>query len=173
MPGWRESFSFFEPMRREPAVPDDSGQIAPDTCQSRQGMAAAWRRSRSSRDLDAHAIPAANRFTLMQALRRSIKGDKDKMPQVAIGPKSAVAIVPPKKVSTDILRARHRCHILHKCTNPRHCRLSARYTITRRSKAKSSAFREATSSTLSGARTTLIGTKPATQLCPMHAVSYQ
>ncbi|KAH7035639.1 uncharacterized protein B0I36DRAFT_373014 [Microdochium trichocladiopsis] len=34
----------------------------------------------------------------MQALRRSIKGDKDKTPQVSIAPKSAVAIVPPKKV---------------------------------------------------------------------------
>lgn len=33
----------------------------------------------------------------MKALRRSIKGDKDK-PQVSIAPKSAVAIVPPKKV---------------------------------------------------------------------------
>ncbi|KAI2614108.1 scd2/ral3 [Hypoxylon fragiforme] len=33
----------------------------------------------------------------IQALRRSIKGDKDK-PQVSIAPKSAVAIVPPKKV---------------------------------------------------------------------------
>ncbi|KAI0460105.1 hypothetical protein F5B21DRAFT_510898 [Xylaria acuta] len=34
----------------------------------------------------------------IQALRRSIKGDKDKSPQIAIAPKSAVAIVPPKKV---------------------------------------------------------------------------
>ncbi|KAI0189300.1 SH3 domain-containing protein [Xylaria flabelliformis] len=34
----------------------------------------------------------------IQALRRSIKGDKDKGPQIAIAPKSAVAIVPPKKV---------------------------------------------------------------------------
>ncbi|KAI1209852.1 scd2/ral3 [Annulohypoxylon truncatum] len=33
----------------------------------------------------------------IQALRRSIKGDKDK-PQLSIAPKSAVAIVPPKKV---------------------------------------------------------------------------
>ncbi|OTA79963.1 hypothetical protein M434DRAFT_86790 [Hypoxylon sp. CO27-5] len=33
----------------------------------------------------------------IQALRRSIKGEKDK-PQVSIAPKSAVAIVPPKKV---------------------------------------------------------------------------
>ncbi|KAM5347963.1 hypothetical protein ACJ41O_007787 [Fusarium nematophilum] len=35
---------------------------------------------------------------LVQALRRSIKGDKDKQANVSIGPKSAVAIVPPKKV---------------------------------------------------------------------------
>ncbi|GAP92795.1 putative bud emergence protein 1 [Rosellinia necatrix] len=34
----------------------------------------------------------------MKALRRSIKGDKDKNPQISITPKSAVAIVPPKKV---------------------------------------------------------------------------
>ncbi|KAI1432241.1 hypothetical protein GGR50DRAFT_707116 [Xylaria sp. CBS 124048] len=34
----------------------------------------------------------------IQALRRSIKGDKDKSPQIAITPKSAIAIVPPKKV---------------------------------------------------------------------------
>lgn len=34
----------------------------------------------------------------MKALRRSIKGEKDKGPQVSITPKSAVAIVPPKKV---------------------------------------------------------------------------
>ncbi|KAI0817741.1 hypothetical protein GGR55DRAFT_36745 [Xylaria sp. FL0064] len=34
----------------------------------------------------------------MKALRRSIKGDKDKSPQISITPKTAVAIVPPKKV---------------------------------------------------------------------------
>ncbi|RYP76934.1 hypothetical protein DL771_001487 [Monosporascus sp. 5C6A] len=34
----------------------------------------------------------------MKALRRSIKGEKDKGPQISITPKSAVAIVPPKKV---------------------------------------------------------------------------
>ncbi|KAI1853140.1 hypothetical protein JX265_011421 [Neoarthrinium moseri] len=34
----------------------------------------------------------------MKALRRSIKGEKDKGPQISIAPKSAVAIVPPKKV---------------------------------------------------------------------------
>ncbi|EJT77965.1 MAP kinase activator [Gaeumannomyces tritici R3-111a-1] len=33
-----------------------------------------------------------------KALRRSIKGDKDKQPQLSVAPKSAVAIVPPKKV---------------------------------------------------------------------------
>lgn len=36
-----------------------------------------------------------------QALRRSIKGDKEKQP-INIGPKSAVAIVPPKKVGAEI-----------------------------------------------------------------------
>lgn len=37
-------------------------------------------------------------YKLKQALRRSIKGDKDMKPHVSIAPKSAVAIVPPKKV---------------------------------------------------------------------------
>ncbi|KAK8106374.1 SH3 domain-containing protein [Apiospora kogelbergensis] len=40
----------------------------------------------------------ANLYRMIQALRRSIKGDKDKNPQIGIAPKSAVAIVPPKKV---------------------------------------------------------------------------
>ena len=33
-----------------------------------------------------------------KALRRSIKGDKESKPHISIAPKSAVAIVPPKKV---------------------------------------------------------------------------
>jgi len=33
-----------------------------------------------------------------KALRRSIKGEKEKQPHISIAPKSAVAIVPPKKV---------------------------------------------------------------------------
>ncbi|KAI0486154.1 hypothetical protein F4859DRAFT_357463 [Xylaria cf. heliscus] len=41
---------------------------------------------------------AAKMKRTIQALRRSIKGDKDKSPQISIAPKSAVAIVPPKKV---------------------------------------------------------------------------
>ncbi|KAJ2977451.1 hypothetical protein NUW58_g7811 [Xylaria curta] len=41
---------------------------------------------------------AAKMNRAIQALRRSIKGDKDKSPQLSIAPKSAVAIVPPKKV---------------------------------------------------------------------------
>lgn len=57
---------------------------------------------------------ARNRFSdhlltmphLLQALRRSIKGEKDNA-KISIAPKSAVAIVPPKKV----------------------CKLSARSTI--------------------------------------------
>ncbi|KAK8051087.1 SH3 domain-containing protein [Apiospora rasikravindrae] len=40
----------------------------------------------------------ANLLRMIQALRRSIKGDKDKNPQIGIGPKSAVAIVPPKRL---------------------------------------------------------------------------
>lgn len=39
---------------------------------------------------------------VFKALRRSIKGDKDKQPQISIAPKSAVAIVPPKKVSYEL-----------------------------------------------------------------------
>jgi hypothetical protein len=35
---------------------------------------------------------------LYQALRRSIKGEKERPPHIAIAPKSAIAIVPPKKV---------------------------------------------------------------------------
>lgn len=50
----------------------------------------------------------------IQALRRSIKGEKDR-PQVSIAPKSAVAIVPPKKVSTFYLSSINNltrfCHI--------------------------------------------------------------
>ncbi|KAB5572535.1 MAP kinase activator [Coniochaeta sp. 2T2.1] len=37
-------------------------------------------------------------YKLKQALRRSIKGEKESKPHVTIAPKSAVAIVPPKKV---------------------------------------------------------------------------
>jgi bud emergence protein 1 len=40
----------------------------------------------------------ANVWRIVQALRRSIKGEKDKGPQISIAPKSAIAIVPPKKV---------------------------------------------------------------------------
>lgn len=50
---------------------------------------------------------ARNRRTdimrVFQALRRSIKGEKDAKPHVSIAPKSALAIVPPKKV-------RHQTH---------------------------------------------------------------
>lgn len=35
---------------------------------------------------------------LVQALRRSMKGDKEKQHSISITPKAAVAIVPPKKV---------------------------------------------------------------------------
>ncbi|KAI0482233.1 hypothetical protein GGR56DRAFT_176697 [Xylariaceae sp. FL0804] len=59
-------------------------------------------RASLSRDSIASSIAsshtAANVRRVVQALRRSIKGDKDKTPQVSIAPKSAVAIVPPKKV---------------------------------------------------------------------------
>lgn len=41
---------------------------------------------------------------LAQALRRSIKGDKEKQQNASIAQKSAVAIVPPKKVCR-VLRA--------------------------------------------------------------------
>ncbi|KAI1394027.1 scd2/ral3 [Hypoxylon trugodes] len=54
-------------------------------------------RSSFNRDLIASSGAVANFVRSMQALRRSIKGEKDK-PQVSIAPKTAVAIVPPKKV---------------------------------------------------------------------------
>lgn len=56
-------------------------------------------RSGLNRDSVASARTVANMMRFIQALRRSIKGEKDKGPQVSIAPKSAVAIVPPKKVS--------------------------------------------------------------------------
>jgi bud emergence protein 1 len=37
-------------------------------------------------------------MAFLQALRRSIKGDKEKQHSISITPKAAVAIVPPKKV---------------------------------------------------------------------------
>jgi bud emergence protein 1 len=40
---------------------------------------------------------------LIQALRRSIKGDKEKPHHTSIGNKSAVAIIPPKKVGPFLL----------------------------------------------------------------------
>ncbi|EMR69461.1 putative scd2 ral3 protein [Eutypa lata UCREL1] len=55
-------------------------------------------RSGLNRDSVASARTVANMMRFIQALRRSIKGEKDKGPQVSIAPKSAVAIVPPKKV---------------------------------------------------------------------------
>ncbi|KAI1736764.1 hypothetical protein F4680DRAFT_468850 [Xylaria scruposa] len=51
-----------------------------------------------SRNPFASPRKAAKMKRTIQALRRSIKGDKDKSPQISIAPKSAVAIVPPKKV---------------------------------------------------------------------------
>jgi bud emergence protein 1 len=54
------------------------------------------------RDSVASARTIANMKRAMQALRRSIKGDKDKSPQISIAPKSAVAIVPPKKVRSSL-----------------------------------------------------------------------
>ena len=56
--------------------------------------------SKSTRELLTSDCTIANLLRAIQALRRSIKGDKDKNPQIGIGPKSAVAIVPPKKVSS-------------------------------------------------------------------------
>ncbi|TGJ80140.1 hypothetical protein E0Z10_g8625 [Xylaria hypoxylon] len=55
-------------------------------------------REYSNRNSVASVRTLANMKRAIQALRRSIKGDKDKSPQIAIAPKSAVAIVPPKKV---------------------------------------------------------------------------
>ncbi|KAI1656789.1 scd2/ral3 [Daldinia decipiens] len=54
-------------------------------------------RSNLHSDLVASVNAVANVMRSIQALRRSIKGEKDR-PQVSIAPKAAVAIVPPKKV---------------------------------------------------------------------------
>ncbi|ORY65162.1 uncharacterized protein BCR38DRAFT_192433 [Pseudomassariella vexata] len=51
-----------------------------------------------TRDSIASTHAVANIFHIVQALRRSIKGDKEKGSNVPIAPKAAVAIVPPKKV---------------------------------------------------------------------------
>lgn len=45
----------------------------------------------------------------VQALRRSIKGDKEKQHSVSIGAKAAVAIVPPKKVGLPMSTSLHCC----------------------------------------------------------------
>ncbi|KAJ3574583.1 hypothetical protein NPX13_g4311 [Xylaria arbuscula] len=55
-------------------------------------------RTCSNRNSVASVRTAANMKRVIKALRRSMKGDKDKGPQISIAPKSAVAIVPPKKV---------------------------------------------------------------------------
>lgn len=120
----------------------------------------------------------------VQALRRSIKGDKDKGP---VTPKSAVAIVPPKKVGGLPLQRKPQASIILKAVrhfghrqgstanlpitpgaqmlmpNPTN-RSFEPFTITRLDPAKNSAFREATFSTLLVAKTIRIGTKHATQL---------
>lgn len=49
---------------------------------------------------------------LLQALRRSIKGEKEK-PQISITPKSAIAIVPPKKVGSSPHPCLHGMHLMH------------------------------------------------------------
>ncbi|KAI0021628.1 scd2/ral3 [Xylariomycetidae sp. FL0641] len=57
-------------------------------------------RAHPNRDRDSLVSTYSVTYILrpLQALRRSIKGEKEKGPQVSIAPKSAVAIVPPKKV---------------------------------------------------------------------------
>ncbi|KAJ8120610.1 hypothetical protein ONZ43_g2727 [Nemania bipapillata] len=55
-------------------------------------------RANSKRNSVASAHTVTKMKRAIQALRRSIKGDKDKSPQISIAPKSAVAIVPPKKI---------------------------------------------------------------------------
>lgn len=61
-----------------------------------------WCNNMSRSSLKRNSVASARSLAKMkraiQALRRSIKGDKDKSPQISIAPKSAVAIVPPKKV---------------------------------------------------------------------------
>jgi hypothetical protein len=123
-------------------------------------------------------------YTKMKALRRSIKGDKDKGP---VTPKSAVAIVPPKKVGGLPLPRIPQASIIPPTGLPHWAppwshgklhinpgapilmpnpisRLFEPFTITRPVPAKNSAFREVTFSTLSAEKTIKTGTKHAIQL---------
>lgn len=61
------------------------------------------------RSLSDHTVLTTMRF--FQALRRSIKGEKEKGANAAITPKSAVAIVPPKKVGYSPSRSDSRAGI--------------------------------------------------------------
>jgi hypothetical protein len=61
-----------------------------------------------------HATIALTTMDLLQALRRSIKGDKEK-PQISIAPKSAIAIVPPKKVGPLLALCPGRCRLAPLC----------------------------------------------------------
>lgn len=53
----------------------------------------------------------------LQALRRSLKNDKEKVNHISITPKSAIAIVPPKKVSLAL--SHHRSHLCDTDGSPR------------------------------------------------------
>lgn len=116
----------------------------------------------------------------VQALRRSIKGDKDKSNHSSFSQKSPYAIVPPKKVRlsdksrhgwTQFCFARLACPVSWPWHTTNSCRSSAHCTTMKHDPTKSWAFPEATSSTLSAVRTTPTGTRPVTLPSPMPGVS--
>lgn len=115
-----------------------------------------------------------------QALRRSIKGDKDKSNHTSFSQKSPYAIVPPKKVRlfrrkshgwTPFCIARLACPLSWPWETINRFRSSAHFTTMKHDPTKSWAFHEATSSTLSAVKTTPTGTRPVTLPSLMHVVS--
>lgn len=81
-----------------PSWPCPLTVVAPVLATTRAATAMSRSTPSVARDSVASAHTVANLVRVLQALRRSIKGDKDKNPQLSISPKAAVAIVPPKKV---------------------------------------------------------------------------
>lgn len=113
--------------------------------------------------------PVADSFRCLQALRRSIKGEKNesKVQHISITPKSAVAIVPPKKVSGSLFCARAGALSPSVQETDRHKinRSLELYTTTKHNRHRNSLSQRVISSTLSGAKMIRIGTKPVTPPC--------
>lgn len=131
---------------------------------------------------------------VFQALRRSIKGEKDAKPHMSIAPKSALAIVPPKKVcvaahesgSQEPSRSRLVptlcCRGWRGPYAPTLAGLSLKFSVssrlfepsttTKHAPARNSVFPAVTFFTSLAEKTTPIGTKLAIPLCPTPAVSF-